>query len=127
MIVGIGTDIFLMSRIPYEVINNDDPFIKRAYRENERLEANKRNDKHVFFASRFCAKEAIYKALSIIEIEFKPGEIEVLTDNNGKPYVNLYGLTKEKLNVYTDNNYKIHVSISYENDYASSFAIVETK
>lgn len=126
MIIGIGTDIFLMSRLSKKIIQEDDAFIRRAFTQKERDEASKGNDQHTFYATRFCAKEAVYKAISSIEIEFKPGDIEILTDVNGKPHVFLYGKTKEKLEKMT-SNYSIHVSISYDTDYASSFAIAESK
>lgn len=125
MIIGIGTDIFLMSRISKDVIHEEDAFIKKAYTQKEREEANHRENKHIFYATRFCAKEAIYKAISSIEIEFKPGDIEILTDDNGKPHAFIHGKTKEKLDQLTNGKYKIHVSISYDTEYASSFAIAE--
>ena len=125
MIIGIGTDIFLMSRLSKEIIQEDDAFIRRAFTQKEREEASKKNNQHTFYATRFCAKEAVYKAISSIEIEFKPGDIEILTDINGKPHVFLYGKTKEKLDQLTNGKYKIHVSISYDIEYANSFAIAE--
>ncbi len=125
MIIGIGTDIFLMSRLSKAVIQEEDAFLRRAYTQKEHEETKNRFDKHIFYATRFCAKEAVYKAISSIGLEFKPIEIEILTDSNGKPHVYLHGKTKEVLDKMTNGKYKIHISISYDTEYATSFAIAE--
>lgn len=124
MIIGVGTDIFLMSRISDEAIQEGDAFFKRAYTEKEHQEASKRSDKKIYYASRFCVKEAVYKAISVCNREFHPGEIEILTDEMGRPRAYLHGKTKETLEKITPN-YTLHVSLSYDTEYATSFAIAE--
>ena len=124
MIIGVGTDIFLMSRISDGSIQEGDAFWKRAYTAKEHQEAEKRIDKQVYYATRFCAKEAVYKAISVANIEFHPGEIEIFTDEMEKPHAFLHGRTKEAMERIA-GKYTIHVSISYDTAYASSFAIAE--
>ena len=121
MIIGVGTDIFLMSRLV--ITHEEDAFIQRAYTQNERDEASKRDNKHLYYATRFCAKEAVYKAISSINLEFKPSDIEILTDEKGKPYATIHGKTKKELDKL--GNINIQVSISYDTDYAISFALAQ--
>lgn len=125
MIFGVGTDIFLMSRIAEQSISEGDSFLMRAYTENERMEAKKHQNVRIFYASRFSAKEAVYKAISKIGLEFKPGEIEILCDSDGCPQVFLYGNTAKAMEKKTKERYKIFVSISYDTDYCTSFAVAE--
>ena len=70
MIFGIGTDIFLMSRIAKQAISDGDPFIMRSYTEKERKESKNHNNLEIYYATRFSAKEAVYKSISKIGLEF---------------------------------------------------------
>ena len=97
----------------------------RAFTENERRDAQKHNNARVYYASRFSAKEAVYKAISQIGLEFKPGEIEILCDGDGCPHVFLYGNTEKEMTKKTNGRYKIFVSISYDTEYSSAFAVAE--
>lgn len=125
MIFGIGTDIFLMTRIAKQSVADGDPFLMRAFTENERKEAKRHGNPYVYYASRFSAKEAVYKAISKIEMEFKPGEIEILCDSNGCPHVFLYGNTEKAMSKKTNGRYTIFVSVSHDTDYCSAFAAAE--
>lgn len=125
MIYGIGTDIFLMLRIAKQSISGKDPFVLRAYTENERLEAQKHVSQDIFYATRFSAKEAVYKSIGQIGIEFKPGEIEILEDSNGCPHVFLRGTTQKILSEKINGTYSIFLSISYDTDYCTAFAVTE--
>ena len=125
MIFGIGTDIFLMSRIAEQSISACDPFLMRAFTENEQKRAKNHSNERIYYASRFSAKEAVYKAISRIGLEFKPGEIEILCDAEGCPQVFLYGATEKAMLQKTKGRYRIFVSISYDTDYANAFALAE--
>lgn len=123
MIKGIGTDILAVSRIRNLVENNpDDSFIKKTFTEAEIKLAESRFDPAMCFATRFAAKEAIFKSLHIDGNTVRLNEIEILEGEFGRPYVNLYGKVKE----LSDNlNIKeVEVSLSYETDYALAFAVV---
>jgi phosphopantetheine--protein transferase-like protein len=63
----------------------------------------------------WCAKEAIYKALGIPDIDFRK-DIEILTDYNGVPKVIINDKKYKRLNV--------KVSMSHCNDNSSAFAII---
>ena len=78
-----------------------------------------------FIAGRWAAKEAFSKALGTgmcAECAFV--EIEVLSDERGKPFIRLYAATAEtakRLGVS-----RIHVSISHERELATAFVVLET-
>lgn len=124
MILGIGTDIFLMNRIVKEVLEDNDPFLRRAFTTKERKNANIQNIQ-AYYASRFSAKEAVYKAISWVGIEFKPGEIEILNDENGRVYANLLGKTKSEVEKKLQGKYSILVSLSYDHEYANAVALIQ--
>lgn len=125
MIIGIGTDIFKISRISKKAISADDPFLLHAYTERERDEALLRHDAMSYYGDRFAAKEAVFKAISSCGADFKPGEIEIICDELERPLVSLFGKTKELFENIYGQNYRISVSISYDTDYAVAFAIAE--
>ncbi len=102
-----------MNRISHEVINENDPFIRKTFTVSERQEASKRSSKHTYYATRFCAKEAIYKAIHAIHA-CTLCDIEILSDDDGAPYC-------------TMEEYAIQVSIAHEKAYAIAYAIVESK
>ena len=87
-------------------------FLKRCFSEREISEYHKRGD-IAYLASRFAAKEAIVKALSKYEHDLN--SIEILNDNDGKPYV---VINRVKSNIF--------VSISYETEYVIAYAVLSS-
>ncbi len=118
MIRGIGTDIVDINRIKKacEIAS----FIKKYYTSEEIISCNGRFSS---LAGNFAIKESVAKALGTGFRNFEPINIEVLRDDLGKPYVNLYGKAKERLEVIDGN--KIYASISHEKDYAVGFVLIE--
>lgn len=88
MSIYIGCDIEEISR--FEGKENDTHFLDRIYTSKE-LEYSLKDAKIAHhLAVRFCAKEAVYKALSssgINGINYK--DIEIVNEENGVPIVNL--------------------------------------
>ena len=125
MIIGIGTDIFDVKRLSETAISEGDPFLLRAFTEKERAQGDAQSRRHEFFAGRFSAKEAVYKSISACKIEFRPGEIEIIDDENGKPCSKLLGKTKETFETAFGTDYVIHISISHETEIVSAFAVTE--
>ncbi len=125
LIIGIGTDIFKISRISKKSVSANDPFLMRAYTERERAEALLRHDAISYYGDRFAAKESVFKAISSCGADFKPGEIEIICDELERPLVFLAGKTKELFENMYGQNYRISISISYDTDYAVAFAIAE--
>lgn len=120
MIIGIGVDLIEVDRVVKACDKN--AFTKRTFTEAEiaLIAANKR-----LAADNFAVKEAVSKVFGTGISGFLPVEIEVLRDDKGKPYVNLYGNAKklaDKLGID-----RLHVSISNTMEYANAFAIGEGK
>lgn len=115
----IGVDIEDISRFENKTQEKDSYFLKRIYTKNE-LEycfSNANPAKHL--AARFCAKEAVVKALSgFTEKMPKYSEIEILKKENGAPFVNLLNC---------DENIEISVSLSHDREKAIAFAAAQKK
>ncbi len=121
MKIKCGTDIIEVSRIKESIEKLGDKFLNKIYTKKE-IEycLSKNNMKYQHFAARFAAKEAIFKAISSLlknkyEITWK--DVEVLNDENGRPYVH-----------FLNNNYNIEqidISISHLKEYAIATCIVE--
>ena len=125
MIYGIGTDIADCVRVGSIYAKHGHHFVKTILTpaELERLTSFK--DPKEFIAGRWAAKEAFSKALGTgmcADCAFV--EIEVLSDDRGKPFIKLYAATAataERLGIT-----RIHVSISHERDFATAFVVLET-
>lgn len=118
MIIGIGTDIIEISRVIKAC--EKQTFVDKNYTKAEQeliLERNSRS------ASNFAVKEAVSKVFGTGFRKFGTKDIEVLRDELGKPYVNLYGGAKELAKTLRIKN--IHVTISDTKEYVVAFAVGE--
>ncbi len=125
MIVGVGTDVFAVSRLADAAIREHDPFLQRAYTPEEREEARGASDRRSWLAGRFAAKEAVYKAVSGCGVEFRPGDLCIATGAGGEPRARLQGETKARFERAYGPNYRIHLSISHEDGLVVAYAVVE--
>ena len=120
---GIGTDIINISRIKKSIKNKT--FINRLLNKKEILKCKKLTNTHNCFAKRFSAKEAFSKALGTgISKGINFNEIIILNKKNGKPYINLIGSTKKKVNKIFKKKFNIFLSLSDEEKYAVAFVII---
>lgn len=113
-----GIDIEKIERFEKHSTDKNNSFVKRIYTPNEIDYCFSDSKPAEHLAARFCAKEAVYKALSSLgcqNIDFT--KIEILSDENGVPFVNL---DKEK---YKNIEIKISLSHGNGNAIASAFAI----
>ncbi len=106
----IGSDIVEVKRIEKGLNKFGERFAKRILTEREMKEFEKRKDKAIFLASRFAAKEAVYKAYSLQPFSWH--RIEILK-NNAKPQVFIDGKLRKDLKI----------TISHEREYAIAFCI----
>ena len=123
-IYGIGTDIVSIKRIRLSIKNKD--FIKRIFNKKEVLRCNKVINYYNCYAKRFAAKEAFSKALGTgITKGVNFNEIIVLNKKSGKPFINLKGVTKKKIEkIFKQKKVKIFLSLSDEKDYAVAFVTI---
>ena len=120
MKIRTGVDIIEIERIKQSIEETDGKFCERVYTQKE-IEycESKKAQKYQHYAARFAAKEAVFKAISQLldnkfDIEWK--DIEILNDENGRPYVNLL---KKDINI--DD---IDISISHCKTYAVASVVV---
>lgn len=121
MIKGIGTDIIEIHRIE-NAIKKRGSFINRMFTEEEEKLFKSKNYKTETIAGNFAAKEAVAKALGT-GIIFSWKDIEILRDENGKPYVNLKGAAKQIFDEKKCTN--IQISISHNKKHAIANCMIE--
>ena len=123
MIFGSGTDLLELNRMRSGILREEDPFVRRTFTEKERKEAAGKDDPRLYFAGRFAAKEAVYKALRLSPELINLSEIEVLTESSGAPRVILHDRLRDYKN--QQGIRKVHVSLSYEKETVLAFAVAE--
>lgn len=125
MIVGVGLDILSVERMARELRDPGPGFrdgvftpAEIAYCEGKRYPAR-------HFAARFAAKEAVFKALGANSSRLpRWREVEVVSDENGRPGVVLHGKTSgaaQRIHVDT-----IHVSLTHSAELAAATTILES-
>ena len=128
MIYGIGTDLVNSERVEKLLNKFGDKFLFKIFSNEEINNSKKYYNKALYFSKRFAGKEAFWKAVSPNkENTLYFNEIEILSNKNGKPYVNLIGKTKNKVSDLEKSlNCKLnfHISISDEKPNALAFVII---
>lgn len=121
----VGIDIIEIKRIE-RLFSANENFLRRIYTEKEVEYCRQRKNKYQHLAARFASKEAMFKALGTGWISnMKWTDIELLNDEKGRPYLNLYGGVKEVADKKQIGN--ISVSLSHCQDYAIAQVLLETR
>ena len=123
-ICGIGTDIMKRERIERILSGGSegDFFVKMTYSPKEVEAIESAPDPVHRYATHFCGKEAVFKALSLGgNTPFKWHQIEILYEPSGKPYVCLKGSMAEAARERGIG--EVMISLSYDSDYVSAFAV----
>ncbi len=124
MILGIGVDLVNIPRIERILKKWGDKFKKRAFSESEIEYSEGYNRSYEHFAANFAVKEAFFKALGKgFKGNMRIHDVEVLRDENGKPYINLHGKAKRSTERLGINS--IHISISHDVEYSVAVVILE--
>ena len=114
----IGIDIIEIDRIRKACNRWGETFLKRVFTP---AELALYRTKYASLAVRFAAKEAVLKALGACDAGISWQDIEVVSEADGKPRVNLFGraqLAARSLSI-TDLN----ISLSHSRDYAVAFVV----
>lgn len=94
MIIGIGTDLIEIERIRQSVQRFQDRFIRRIFTEFEQEKAVKYSDPAPYFAKRFAAKEACFKACGFgIGQGAQWQDVEISATDYGQPLLLVSGQT----------------------------------
>lgn len=116
----VGVDIIEIGRIERAAERWGDTFLHRVYTEPE-LQLYGTSPSSL--AARFAAKEAVVKALGTRERGIGWKDIEILSEPNGKPVVNLYNKAREQANDLGLGRFAI--TLSHSREYAVAFVIGE--
>ena len=124
MIVGIGSDIARIARFTRAVKRHGPRFAQRILGPEEHAVWLQKAQPAAFLAKRFAAKEAFVKALGLgLRAGMQWGEIQVLNDGLGKPYLMLNGKA-ERLRLAAGVTAS-HITLSDEAEYAVAFVVLE--
>lgn len=114
----IGVDIEDISRFSDKTPEKDAAFLNRIFTQKELEYCFGYKNPAPHLAARYCAKEAVVKAVSeLYDKTVSYNKIEILNNNKGAPFINIYIEDLKK--------YKFSVSLSHEKDKAAAFIIVE--
>lgn len=121
----IGIDIIEIKRIE-KLFSANEGFLKKVYTRKEMEYCKPKKNKYQHFAARFATKEAVFKALGTGWVgSMKWTDIELLNDEMGKPYLNLYGSVKELAEKKRINT--MSVSLSHCQSYAVAQVLLVPK
>lgn len=116
-ILAIGVDIEDIDRFK----NKSQRFLDKIYTKEEQKYCLSKSEPARHFAVRFCAKEAVIKALSPLNIKHPPfNKVEIYHDVNKFPRIKLPDM-EEYVNLTVD------VSLSHDKTKAIAFVIIDNK
>jgi len=118
IVAEIGVDIIEIPRIAEAIGRFGDRFLRRVYTERE---IAKYRDRAPSLATRFAAKEAVMKVLGTGARGVGWHDIEILSDERGKPVVFLHGRAAERAQAIGIAS--IAVSLSDSKEYAVAVAL----
>ena len=125
MIFGIGIDIIEVSRVEKELLKPDNSLQKDVLTKNEIEYCEGKKWNAQYYAARFAAKEAFFKALGTgWRNGLKWQEVEIINDELGKPSFVFHG--KPKKLIEENKIINVQLSISHINESAIAAVILET-
>ena len=122
--LGNGVDIIENKRILNSIKNIN--FIRRIFTNEEISLARKHKNKCNYYAKRFAAKEALFKAIGTgIRNGSNFRDVTIKNDKMGKPYIILNNNIKKKIQGrFKIKNFEIFLSLSDEKKYSIAFVIL---
>ena len=116
--IAVGIDIIDINRIEQAISRWQNSFLGRIYTEAE-LESCRNIASSL--AARFAAKEATMKALGTGTKGLNWRDIEILSNNDGAPSIQLYGRAKKKVKKVGIT--QLSVSMSHSKEYAIALVV----
>ncbi len=116
MIGTVGTDIIELERVR-QFIERGPRYLERLFTDRELKLGEAKGNQVSYYAGRFAAKEAVAKCLGP---PFGWHEVEILSHESGKPFVELHGAAKEAA-----GDGVVVISIAHCRGYATAVAILE--
>jgi len=124
MILGVGTDLLEVARFERRAAAEGHDLLAALFLPAEIEHCRAKLRPHPFYAARFAAKEALFKALGTgVTGGLSWHEVEVVRDRLGKPTLRLTGRTREaaeRLGVA-----RVHVSLTHTDTHAAAVVVLE--
>ena len=124
MIIGLGMDLIEVSRFETELRDRGDGLIEEVLLPSEIAYCRDKRRACPYYAARFAAKEALFKALGTgMTGGMSWHDAEVLRDGKGRPSL---ALTGETLKVAGEMGVrKVSVSLTHSDEYAAAVVTLE--
>ena len=128
MILGIGTDLANIDRIPKTIDRFGQRFKDRVFSPIEQNKAGRRGVLGGSYGKRWAAKEACSKALGTglaMGISWK--DMSVSNLETGQPIMELTGWAAKKMSDMTPEGYEaiVHVTLTDDHPWAQAFVVIE--
>ena len=125
-IYGIGTDIINVLRIGKILKKNKIEFKKKIFTKKEIFYCDSKKNSESYYAKRFAAKEALFKAVGIgKKLQFN--DVEVRNNPSGAPKFVIKGVSLKNLKkIFKNKKFKIHLSLSDDKPWAVASVIIFT-
>jgi len=114
----IGVDLIEVERVERAMARHGDRFFRRFFTERERQQSGEIPAR---LAARFAAKEAAAKALGCGIGTVRWVEIEIDSDDNGRPRLILHGAARERAAALGLEHWE--VSLSHTHQHAIAFVV----
>lgn len=125
MIKGIGVDTTDIREIDKLILQCKDAFLIKTFTKGEMEQSKKMSNQIEYFATRFAAKEAVFKALAHLTkakcFDFRI--VETLNREDGSPFINVD--VKMKTILAEADVADIMISLTTECNFATAFVIVQ--
>lgn len=118
--MSVGVDIVEVRRLQEALVARGNRFAQKIYTDREIEQCERRRNRFQSYAARFAAKEAVAKLIGTGFAGFTPRDIEIVTQDSGKPIVLLHGKAKERARAAGID--QIEVSMSHVAAYAIAVA-----
>lgn len=121
--LGVGIDIIEIARIRKVIEKYSDRFLQKIFSPREKNDCIEKGASiFASLAGRFCAKEAVAKALGVgIGAKLWWTDIEVLASGSGAPILSLSSKASDRF-----SDPEIVLSISHCREYATAIAILKS-
>lgn len=124
MIWGVGVDIISIHRIERAAIRWGERFLRRIFSSDELAYAMGKSNYYPSLAGMFAAKEACAKALGCGIGPVSWLDMCIERDERGRPFVLMEEAVFKRITGIS--NYRIHLSISHDEDNAIAMVVIES-
>jgi holo-[acyl-carrier protein] synthase len=115
---GIGLDLLEIARLE-RALERRPRLAERLFTDAERAYAAARARPGQHLAARFCAKEAVAKALALAGWNFR--DVEIVNDESGAPHVTLHGSVRARA---AELGVAVSVSLTHTGTQAAAVAVL---